>query len=278
MSEPPAPHASPSVSLARAVRRHCVMMCHAAAASHIGSNLSCCDLLAVLYADRLRVRPGEPNWPDRDRLIMSKGHAAAVVYATLAERGFFAVERLAEFCRDGSALAGHVHHDGVPGVEMSTGSLGHGLPIGCGLALAARHDRSDRQVFVILSDGECDEGTTWESALFAAHHRLGRLTAILDVNGWQSFGATADVLDLEPLAAKWRAFRWDVVEIDGHDHDAIRSATARAPSADGPPRLVLARTLKGRGVSFMEDRLLWHYKSPDDEDLHRALAELEAGT
>lgn len=249
-------------------------MVHRTNASHIGTCLSMADLLAVLYTDVLRVNTKEPLWIDRDRFILSKGHGAAIVYAALAERGFFPAERLDTYCQDGSPFAGHITHHGVPGVEVSTGSLGHGLSIGCGMALAGKRDGRPYKVFVMLSDGECDEGSIWEAILFAAHHRLDNLVAIIDYNKIQSFGRIEEVLALEPFADKWQAFGWHVREIDGHDHGQIKDALARLPAEPGTPTVVLAHTIKGKGVSFMEDRLAWHYKSPDAGQLADALAEL----
>ena len=251
-------------------------MVHRANASHIGGCLSIADLLGVLYTSVLRVDPRRPDWPLRDHFILSKGHAAAALYAVLAERGFFPLEWLEDFCRDGGRLCGHVTSPRVPGVEVSTGSLGHGLSIGCGMALAAARARHPKRVFVLLSDGELDEGSTWEAILFAAHHRLDDLVAIVDYNKIQSFGRVADVLDLDPLAEKWRAFRWAAREIDGHDHDAIAAALAAVPFETGRPSVVVAHTVKGKGVSFMENDLAWHYKSPDPAQLARALAEIGA--
>jgi transketolase len=234
------------------------------------------ELLAVLYGAVLRVDPARPDWPDRDRFILSKGHGAAIVYALLAERGFFPREWLGTYGQDGSRLAGHLTRAGVPGVEVATGSLGHGLAIGCGMALAARRDGRPSRVFVLLSDGECDAGATWEAALFAPHHRLDNLVAIVDYNKIQSFGAVEDVLDLEPLADKWRAFRWATVEIDGHDVGAVRAALQAVPREPGRPTAIVAHTVKGKGVSFMENELAWHYRSPSADQLAAALAELEA--
>jgi len=222
----------------------------------------------------LHVDPARADWPDRDRFILSKGHGTAAVYAVLAECGFFPKEWLDTYCQDGSKLAGHITHHGVPGVEASTGSLGHGLSIGCGMALAGKRDRRPYRVFVMLSDGECDEGSTWEAVLFAHHHCLDNLVAIVDYNKIQAFGTVKEVLDLEPLADKWRAFRWAVREIDGHDYDQIEDALLSVPFEPGKPSAIVAHTVKGKGVSFMENRLVWHYKSPDDEQLVQALAEL----
>jgi transketolase len=261
--------------LARRVRRHAVRMCAAANASHVGTSLSVADVLAVLYAGVLRHDPARPDWPDRDRLIFSKGHGAAALYAVLAESGYFAPERLADYCADGSALTGHVSH-AVPGVEFSTGSLGHGLPVGCGLALAAKRGGRPWRTFVVLSDGELDEGSNWEAALFAAHHRLDNLVAVLDYNKIQSYGRVADVLGLEPLAAKWQAFGWAAREIDGHDAAALGGLLVGVPFEPGRPGVAIAHTVKGKGVSFMEDDLAWHYRSPRGELLQRALDELAA--
>jgi transketolase len=233
------------------------------------------DLLAVLYGRVLRVRPQQADWPGRDRFILSKGHGCAGLYATLAECGFFPLAWLDDFCADGSRLTGHVSHVGVPGVEVSTGSLGHGLPIACGMALAFRREKVPWRVFALLSDGECDEGAVWEAALFAAHHELDNLTAIVDYNKIQSLGRVEEVLRLEPLAAKWQAFGWATREIDGHDLAEIDEVLAVVPLATHRPTCVIAHTVKGKGVCFMEYRLLWHYRPPDSEELRLALAEID---
>lgn len=265
-----------SRELARVLRIRALEMVHRGRSSHIASSLSMADLLAALYANVLRVDPERPDWPERDRLIVSKGHAAAILYAALAERGFFPRDWLDDYGGDGSRLGGHVTHRGVPGVEASTGSLGHGLPIGCGLALGAKQDGGPpSRTFVLLSDGELDEGSNWEAILFAPHHRLDNLVAIVDFNKIQSFGTVEEVLGLDPLAEKWRAFGWAVREIDGHDHEAIQQAFADVPFEEGRPSVIVAHTVKGSGVSFMEDQLLWHYRPPDDEQLDAAIRELE---
>ncbi len=263
--------------LARYIRRAVLRMTHRAKTSHIGSSYSMADLLAVLYGGILRVNPQEPDWPDRDRFILSKGHGAAGVYAALAACGFFPADWLDHYGEDGTPLAGHIVHTGVPGVEVSTGSLGHGLPLACGMALAGKRDGRPYRVFALLSDGECDEGSVWEAALFAPQHRLDNLVVLIDYNKIQSFGRVAEVLDLEPLADKWRAFRWAVREIDGHDYDAIHDTLSGVPFEAGKPSAIIAHTVKGRGVRFMEDQLVWHYRSPDADQVTRALAELEAG-
>jgi len=259
-------------ALAQSIRGQCLRMVHRANASHIGSCLSMIDLLAVLYGRILNVDPQQPDKPDRDRFLLSKGHAAAAVYACLAECGFFPRSWLDDYCVDGSPLSGHLTHHGVPGVEISTGSLGHALPIACGMALAAKRLKQPQRVFVILSDGECDEGTTWEAALFAAHHRLDNLTVVVDYNRIQSFGRVSDVMELEPFADKWQAFNWGVQAIDGHDHARIESCLRDVPFMAGRPSLIVAHTIKGKGVPFTEDRLEWHYRSPNDGQLAEALS------
>lgn len=259
--------------LAGTIRAHALRMVHSARSSHIGSCFSMADLLATLYSGVLRVDPARPMWPDRDRFILSKGHGAAILYAVLAESGFFPPEQLNTYCQNGSILTGHASHL-VPGVEVSTGSLGHGLPIGCGMALAGKREGRPYRVYVLLSDGELDEGSNWEPILFAPHHGLDNLVAIIDYNKIQSFGRVKDILDLDPLAAKLQACRWAVREIDGHDYDQIENALRAAPFEPGKPSVIIAHTVKGKGVSFMEDRLLWHYRSPNDELLAQALDEL----
>jgi transketolase len=259
--------------LAREIRAAVVSMTHRAGCSHAGSSLSAADILAVLYSGILNVTPSTVDSPRRDRFILSKGHACAALYAALAGRGFFPKTLLTEFYQDGSPLMGHATHKGVPGIEVSAGSLGHGLSIGCGLALAAKRDAMTQRVFVLLSDGECDEGSVWEAALFAAHHALDDLVAIVDYNKIQSLGTVDEVLRLEPFAEKWRAFGWRVTEADGHDIAALAKVLGAAPGA-GKPACIVAHTVKGKGVSFMENALLWHYRAPDAAELNRALAEI----
>lgn len=259
--------------IARRLRAHAVHMVHRSKASHLGSCLSMADLLASLYWRVLRIRPDQPEWEDRDRFILSKGHGAAILYATLAERGFFPPSDLATYCEAGSRLTGHAT-SGVPGVELSSGSLGHGLPVGCGLALAAKREGKKNRTFVLVSDGELDEGSNWEAILFAPQHQLDNLTLIVDYNKIQSFGRVEEILELEPLVDKFKAFRWAVREIDGHNLQQVMDAFTSLPFECNKPSVVIAHTIKGKGVSFMEDKLAWHYKSPSDEQILTALEEL----
>lgn len=270
-----------SQDLARAARISALRATHVGKSSHIGSCLSVIDIIAVLYSGVAHVRPDCPDDPARDIVILSKGHAAAGLYSVLAHSGFFPLEWLEDYAQDGSRLGGHVTSTGVPGVEFSTGSLGHGLPFGVGLALAAKRRGNARKVFVVMSDGECDEGTTWESALLAAHHDLDNLVVAIDRNHLQSLADTEETLRLEPFADKWTAFGWDVVLVDGHDHAALRHGLEVPPTASGVrarPRVVICETVKGKGVSFMENKVLWHYRSPDDDILAAALSELQPVT
>jgi transketolase len=268
---------STSISLARTIRTRTLNMVHRANASHVGSCFSMADILAVLYDGVLRVDPSNPKAEDRDRFILSKGHSTAILYVLLAEKGFFPLDWLDTYCQDGSKLIGHVSHY-VPGVEASTGSLGHGLPIGCGMALAGKRENRPYRVFVMLSDGELDEGSNWEAFLFAPHHHLDNLTVIIDYNKIQSFGTVKDILDLDPLADKLKAFNWAVKEIDGHNFAEIEGVLNSLPLEANKPTCIIAHTIKGKGVSFMENQLAWHYKSPNQEQLAQAISELEAVT
>jgi transketolase len=262
-----------STETARAVRAHVLRMTSGGRSSHVGSALSCADVLTVLYDRVLRINPADPDWAERDRFIMSKGHAGAALYAVLAQRGFFPVELLDQHYQNGSFFSGHVSHVGVPGVELSTGSLGHGLPVGAGLAWRARQCGQDWRTFVLLGDGECDEGSVWEAAMFAHHHELSNLVAIVDYNKLQAIGPTEQTLRLEPFAAKWRAFGWDTVEVDGHDHEQLAAVLEARTEM---PRCVLAHTIKGKGVSFMENEVAWHYQHPSAAELRSALEEVAA--
>jgi transketolase len=260
--------------LAKRLRIHALQMTGKAGGSHIGSMFSMADIVAVLYAGILRFDPSRPQWSGRDRFLLSKAHAGAILYAALAESGFFPLKELETYYLDGSKLGGHVSHKGVPGVEMSFGSLGHGLPVGAGMAYAAKRDRAEHRVFVLLGDGECDEGSNWEAALFASHHKLDNVVAIVDYNNMQSLDTVVNTLGLEPFADKWRAFGWAVREVDGHSHDAVEQALTAVPWQPGRPSCLIARTTKGKGVSFMEHSVLWHYRAARGEEFERALQEL----
>jgi transketolase len=264
-----------SRELARRIRIHALRMTSRGGSSHVGAAFSIADILAVLYSGILNVDPTQPKHPGRDRFILSKGHAGAAVYAVLAESGFFPLEKLKTHYQDGSDLSGHVSHKGIPGVELSTGSLGHGLSVGAGMAKAGKLVGAAHRVAVLLSDGECDEGSNWEAILFAAHHRLDNLVAIVDYNKIQSLAPVSETLELEPFAEKWRSFGWSVVEVNGHDHDALRHAFRQLPAEPNRPSCVIAHTTKGKGVSFMENSVLWHYRTARGEEFDAALAELE---
>lgn len=270
----PAPPMDVAV-LADNIRRHAVDMTHHGKSSHVGSVLSMADFMAVLYGSVLRIDPATPRHPERDRFILSKGHAGAGVYAALAERGFFDTALLKQHYQNGSIFSGHVSHKGVPGVEFSTGSLGHGLSVGAGMALSAKRRKRDYCVDVVLSDGECDEGSNWEAILFAAHHKLGNLTVTVDYNKIQSLKLVADTLALEPFTDKWAAFGWHVQSVDGHDHAALKTAYSAARDLPDQPSVVIANTIKGNGISFMEHNVLWHYRTPQGEEYAAAVAELE---
>lgn len=262
-----------TVDLARRMRIQALQMVHRARASHIGSALSICDIVAVLYGNVLRIDPAQPQAPQRDRFILSKGHACVAVYGALAETGFFPKEDLLLYGQDHSVLMNHISHK-VPGVEFSTGSLGHGLPFGTGKALAAKRSRLNWRTFVLLSDGELGEGSNWEAMMFAAHHQLDNLTAIIDYNKLQSLTTVEKTLRLEPLADKVQAFGWAVREVDGHSHEELASALKGTPWESGKPSLLIAHSTKGKGVGFMENSVDWHYKSPSAEQLALAVAEL----
>ncbi len=275
LSPEPEIQRQPTVDLARRIRRHVLQMTSTGGSSHVGAAFSIADIMAVLYGQIMRHDPRQPRWHGRDRFILSKGHAGAAVYATLAELGYFSVEQLKRHYQDGSIFSGHVSHKGIPGVELSTGSLGHGLGVGVGMAKALKLANQDPRVFVLLSDGECDEGTIWEAALFAQHHSLDNLVAIIDYNKIQSLGSVAETLALEPFRPKWESFNWSVVEADGHDHASLATALGTPPSRSGQPTVIIAHTIKGKGVSFMENTVLWHYRTARGEEFDRALAELD---
>lgn len=260
--------------VARRIRRRVIEMSHRARAPHLGSSLSCIDILVAAYWGTLRVDPTRPDDPERDRFILSKGHAAAALYATLAYRGFYAETLLEEYTRPGGRLAEHPSPNCLPGIEAATGSLGHGLPIGVGMALAAKIQKRSTRVYVLMSDGECNEGSVWEAALFAPAHRLDNLTVMVDYNRWQATGRSDEVMALQPLSEKWRAFGWDTVEVDGHDLQALVPALKPGPNGSSKPLAVVARCVKGKGVSFMEDDNNWHYRIPTAEEVQEAHREL----
>ena len=264
--------------LAWLIRRHGLEMTHISRGSHIGAIFSVAEVMAVLYTGVMNVNPADPKMPERDRLILSKGHAGASVYAALAERGFFPVEELSTHYANGSRLSGHVSHKGVPGVEFSTGSLGHGLAVAAGMALGGKKDHADWRVFCVMGDGECDEGSVWEAALQAHQYQLDNLIAVVDHNRMQSLDFCENTIALEPFTDKWRAFGWNVLQVDGHDVAALQAAFAQAKAnrGTGKPTVIIAETTKGKGVSFMENDILWHYRTPQGEEYEAALKELEA--
>ncbi len=263
---------------ARRIRALVVRMSYRARSPHLGSSLSCVDILVAAYFSALELDAARAQDPDRDRFILSKGHAAPALYAVLAERGLFPRRLLDSFNCDGSALAEHPSPGCVPGVEAATGSLGHGLPIGLGMALAGRIQRRRYRVLVTLSDGECNEGSVWEAALFAPAHRLERVLAIVDYNRWQATGRSNEVMALAPLADKWRAFGWSTTEVDGHDLRALCEVLGKVPDGSGKPVAVIAHTVKGKGVSFMEDDNNWHYRIPTSEEVRIAWDQLGQDT
>ncbi len=259
---------------ARVLRVHVVKMVHAAGSGHPGGSLSAADIVAALYFHILRLDPKDPSWPDRDRFVLSKGHGCPVLYAALAERNFFPVEDLLTLRKLGSHLQGHPEYGTTPGIEAPAGAEGHGLSISIGIALAGRLDGRDYRVYTMLGDGENDIGQTWEAAMAAANLKLDNMTAILDRNQLQQERRTEDIMPLEPLADKWRAFGWNVLEIDGHDMESILAALYEARTTSDRPTMIIAQTVKGKGVSFMENVLRFHGTAPTDEELGQALDEL----
>jgi len=261
--------------VAKNIRREILNMIYAAKAPHIGSSFSIVEILVALYFKCLRISPDNPRDKNRDRFILSKGHGCPALYAVLAHRGFMTPEILKGFGCNGGTLEEHPTCDLAKGIEVSTGSLGHGLSIGIGMAMAAKHDSNPCRVFVLLSDGETEAGFVWESAMFAGHHKLDNLVAIIDYNKIQALGRIKEVVDLEPYSEKWRSFGWEVREVDGHNFAQIFSALEKIPFKEDKPNVIVAHTTKGKGVSFMEDKLLWHYRCPDEEEYLRAIKELE---
>jgi transketolase len=263
--------ASNAARLAKDARLEVLAMTSRSGASHVGSALSVLDILSVIYSGVANISPENVESELRDIVILSKGHAASALYAILSFKGFFTQDHLEEYCMNGATLGGHVTHAGVPGVELSTGSLGHGLPYGLGIAMSKKLYGIKGRVFVVMSDGECDEGTTWESALLANHHNLSNLCVVVDRNGLQSLKETEATLKLEPCAAKWKSFGWNVIELNGHNYQQLTETLVDEASE---PLIVIANTIKGKGVGFMENSVLWHYRSPNEEELEKAKQEL----
>ena len=259
---------------ARRIRCDALWMAHLSNTGHVGGSLSSADIVATLYFGIMRLRPEDPHWPDRDRFIMSKGHCCSAWYSALAERGYFPREELPTYRKLGSRLQGHPELGKTPGVEMTAGSLGHGLSAGIGMALGGKLDKKDYRVFVLIGDGEIQEGLNWEAIMSAPNFHLDNFVAILDRNGHQSGGAVDRIMPLGDMADKWRSFGWNVLEIDGHDIPSLVDAFSRAPRKLGVPTFVLCNTVKGKGVSFMENDNLWHGKAPDRDQLERALEEI----
>jgi len=260
-----------AAGLALAARHEIISMTSAAKASHVASALSVVDVLSVLYSGAANISPANMDDPDRDIVILSKGHSASALYSVLALQGFFPKEWLAKYCNNDAPLGGHVTSKGVPGVELSTGSLGHGLPYGLGIAMSRKKSGAKGRVFVVMSDGECDEGTTWESAMIANHHELDNLVVIVDRNKIQSLTFTEDTLKLEPFADKWIAFGWAAHTVPGHDYGRLTAALTQQTG----PTCIIADTTKGKGVDFMENSVLWHYKPPTADDVIKAFEQLD---
>lgn len=262
-------------AIAKILRRHIITMIGKAGSGHPGGSLSAVEIVSTLYFKVLRHNPANPAWPDRDRFILSKGHAAPLLYATLAECGYFSVNELSTLRQLDSRLQGHTDRTATPGVEMSSGSLGQGLSFGIGVVLAGRLNAQDYRAYVLLGDGECDEGQVWEAAMAAAHFKVDNLTAIVDYNGIQLDGCSCDIMNLEPFNEKWRSFGWHVIEVDGHDFKQLIDAFQQAKTIKGQPCVIIAHTIKGKGVSFMENTADFHGKAPNAAELEKALKELE---
>ena len=263
-----------SEELAYEIRKNAIKMVNHARASHIGGILSCADIIAVLYSEVAHVNPQNPKTPKRDRIILSKGHNGAAIYVALAKLGFFDEELLQTYGDNGGIFSCHISHKEVPGVEISTGSLGQGVCVACGMAIAAKRKHETHKVYAIVGDGECDEGSVWEMALLAAQQKLDNFTVIVDRNYHQAMGRIESVVNTEPFADKWRAFGWHVINVDdGNSHEQLKFAFDE--NSCGKPKVIIAKTVKGKGVSFMEDNLLWHYRDPQGDDFENALKEVE---
>jgi transketolase len=259
---------------ANEMRKDIIDMIYTAQSGHPGGSLSAADIFAVLYFKEMNVDPKNPDWEDRDRLVLSKGHASPVLYAALAEKGFFPKDKLKTFRKINTKLQGHPNMNDTPGVDMTTGSLGQGLSAACGMALAGRLDKKGYRAYAVLGDGECEEGQIWEAAMSAAQYKLDNLTAILDHNGLQIDGRNDEVMNIEPIEDKWKAFGWYTIRIDGHDMQQIIDALDRAKETKERPTLIIANTVKGKGVSYMENQVGWHGTAPDKEQRDKAIEEL----
>lgn len=264
--------------IARNIRVDIINMLEKSQSGHPGGSLSAVEILTALYFKEMKVDPKNSKWEARDRFVLSKGHASPVLYGTLAEKGFFPKEELDKFRKIGSMLQGHPDMKGIPGVDMTTGSLGQGLAAANGMALAGKLDNKDYRVYALIGDGESQEGLIWEAAMLAAHYKLDNITVFLDHNGLQIDGLNKDIMDIEPIDEKFKAFGWHVLNIDGHSFDDILSAIEEAKNTKGKPTMIIARTHKGRGVSFMEDQVGWHGKAPSVEEASKALEELGGGS
>lgn len=263
--------------IANNLRVSIINMLYKAQSGHPGGSLSACEIVTALYFKEMKIDPENPNWDERDRFVLSKGHGAPVLYAALAERGFFPKEKLNSLRKIDSMLQGHPDMKDTPGVDMTTGSLGQGISAASGMALAGKIDKKDYRVYALVGDGEVQEGIVWEMAMFAAHHKLDNLTVFLDHNGLQIDGKNKDVMDIEPIDEKFKAFGWHVISIDGHNFEEIFNAIDEAKNTEGKPTMIIAKTIKGKGVSFMEDQVGWHGKAPNEEERDLALEELGGG-
>jgi transketolase len=261
--------------IARQIRGKLVHLSHSAKTAHLGSSLSCVDILVALYWRVLRLDVNQPLAETRDRFILSKGHAATTLYAVLAEKGFIPAEWLESYAEPGARLSEHPIRGSAPGIEVTSGSLGHGLSLALGMALAGQIRKQDYRVFVVMSDGECNEGSVWEAALMAAAQRVERLTVIIDYNKWQATGRSEEVMAIRPFAKKWESFGWSSYEVDGHDFQSLLGVLQATPDGTGKPVAIIANTVKGKGISFMEDNNDWHYRIPNADDVQRAMQELK---
>lgn len=260
--------------ISASIRQEIIKMLHLSKSGHPGGSLSAADIMTTLYFKEMNIDPKNPQMENRDRFVLSKGHAAPVLYATLAEKGFFDKAQLSTLRKINSDMQGHPNMNETPGVDMSTGSLGQGISVAAGMALAGKIDKADYRVYTLLGDGEIQEGLVWEAAMFAAHYKLDNLVAILDNNGLQIDGLNSEVMGVEPIDRKWEAFGWNVIKIDGHNFDEIIAGLEEAKTVKGKPTMILAKTVKGKGVSFMENQASWHGAAPNDDQTKQALAEL----